>query len=110
MTMNQYIVFWSLIRKSKAAPGPQHTDPDRPEGWLARPRRTSTSICWTPSWVPSFSRLSYRSVKTPIAREKGEAVDLFAIEMMEAVQTAEETTLPFPKAGKAGEKSDARIL
>ena len=82
MTMNQYIVFWSLIRKSKAAPGPQHTDPDRPEGWLARPRRTSTSICWTPSWVPSCSRLSYRSVKTPIAREKGEAVDLFAIEMI----------------------------
>ena len=33
-----------------------------------------------------------------------EAVDWFAVEMMEVVQTAEETALPFPKAGKAGEK------
>ena len=33
-----------------------------------------------------------------------EAVDWFAVEVMEAVQTAEETALPFPKAGKAGEK------
>ena len=38
-----------------------------------------------------------------------EAVNWFAVEMMEVVQTAGETALPFLKAGKA-EKSDARIL
>ena len=71
------------------------------------PNRSPCSPKQRPALNPQDTELGALMFPTQLSEcqdthcNREEAVNWFAVDMMEAVQTAEETALPFPKAGKA---------